>query len=94
MSRFVFIRAVAGGVQPYRRYAAGTSFADTAANAVGNDLVLPFYTANPNNCMAPLDANGAAAMVAAAAANPGQGPWYTTVGAAAPAPSGADSVNA
>ena len=94
MSRFVFIRAVAGPTQPYRRYPAGTSFADSAANAVGADLVLPFYAANPTNSMAPLDALGATAMVAAAAANPTQGPWYTTVGAAVPAASGVDSVNA
>jgi hypothetical protein len=94
MSRFVFIRAVAGPAQPYRRYPAGTTFADVVANAVGNDLVLPFYAANPNPSMAPLDANGAAAMVTAAAAAPTQGPWITTVGAPIPAASGADSVNA
>jgi hypothetical protein len=94
MSRFVFIRAVAGGPQPYRRYAAGTSFSDTAANAVGNDLVLPTFAASPNNCMAPLDSLGASAMAAAAAAAPTQGPWITTVGAPIPAASGADSVNA
>jgi hypothetical protein len=94
MSRFVFIRAVVGGAQPYRRYANGTSFADSAANAVGNDLVLPFFAANPTNCMAPLDGPGATAMAAAAAANPSGGPWYTTVGGIVPGASGADGVNA
>jgi hypothetical protein len=93
MSRFVLIHAVAGGPPntPYQKFRPGTTIADSSGNAVAGDIVWAALAAAPCNAMAPLDASGAAAMVAAAAANPGAlGGWCTVLGGALQSANGAD----
>jgi hypothetical protein len=91
MARFILMHAVAGAPPntPYQKFRPGTTIADSSGNAVAGDIVWPAMAAAPCNAMAPLDASGAAAMVAAAALNPGLS-WVTVLGGVLQAANGAD----
>ncbi len=65
MSRFIMIAATFGVPPsgPAARYGRGTTIADSAANAVGGDIVWPSLCTSPPPTLAlPLDAAGSTAM--------------------------------
>jgi hypothetical protein len=89
MARFALLGAVecvvAGGMR--RRLRAGTTVADTAGNAIGNDVISSQLAAAPNTRMVALDAGAVAAFAAVGiTASIGQ--------QLGPLPTGADSIDA
>lgn len=94
MARFVLLHAMAGAPpgQPYQKFGAGRTIADSAANAQPNDLIWPSVANAPCGALAPLDASAAAAMVAAKARDvAGLQQWVTEVGGAMGSPTGSDN---
>ena len=77
MARYVLIANVAGAPTPgaYTLYVRGTTFADCAANAVGDDIIWPALAHDPCwRSMAPLDADAAKTMRGVEIAAPGSLP--------------------
>jgi hypothetical protein len=89
MSRFYLLGAqeIADGAMR-RRLKAGTTVADSGANALAGDEVCPGLCSQPNNRLVPLDAAAVTAMQAAGFANAAIG-----VAVSGP-PTGADSIDA
>jgi hypothetical protein len=74
MARFILISPIVGAPPggPYKKWGTGTTLADTAGNAIGNDIVWPSVCASagqgflpgpaPATALAPLDAAAQALM--------------------------------
>ena len=87
MARYYLMRAVEAVVGGQRRRLwAGTTVADSSANAQAGDAVCPGLCAIPTRIMTPLDAAAVAALIAA-----GETGAQIGVGLVAP-PTGADSI--